>query len=273
MDDNLKLTILKIRLLSEQNADFKSEMQKLFGNTVSASSNNSSEERITNIEKYLGLDYYVDTMPSLIDYSYIKEPDVRAQLISDNREMLRFRYGTRFHSIKFDEFCRYAQLQAEMLINYYYYKVDENIDKIIEHIKKYNPTGNTGNNTKFLGDIAFNTKLWAIEDQFKLKIYSTFDNVRRIRNEQSHRSPEEIDFSISEYQKNLKAWHIVLKEDGNINWKETQKDSLGKNMFESIKNKPEYKLYVYLLWLKKESFDEIIDAIKRLSLCVKDEIQ
>ena len=83
----------------------------------------------------------------------------------------------------------------------------------------------------------------------------------------------EIDFSISEYQKNLKAWHIVLKEDGNINWKETQKDSLGKNMIESIKNKPEYKLYVYLLWLKKESFDEIIDAIKRLSLCVKDEIQ
>ena len=131
MDDNLKITIQKIRLLSEQNADFKSEMQKLFGNTVATTSVTSNEERITNIEKYLGLDYYVDTMPSLIDYSFIKEPDVRVQLISDNREMLRFRYGTRFHSIKFDEFCRYAQLQAEMLINYYYYKTDENIDKII----------------------------------------------------------------------------------------------------------------------------------------------
>ena len=156
MDNNLKITIQKIRLLSEQNAEFKLEMQKLFGNTVSVSSSNSNEERITNIEKYLGLDYFVDNMPSLIDYSFIKEPDVRAQLISDNREMLRFRYGTRFHTVKFDEFCRYAQLQAEMLINCYYYKIDENIEKIIEHIKKFNSTGNVGNKTKCLGRFLFN---------------------------------------------------------------------------------------------------------------------
>lgn len=273
MDNNLKITIQKIRLLSEQNAEFKLEMQKLFGNEVSASSSKSNEERITNIEKYLGLDYYVDTMPSLIDYSYIKEPDVRAQLISDNREMLRFRYGTRFHSIKFDEFCRYAQLQAEMLINYFYYKVDDNIEASKEHIKKQNEKGYIGETVKNLGDITFNTKLWAIENEFKIDILTTLNYVREVRNEQSHRGPKEIEMSIKGYQEKLQKWRIVLNEDGSV-WKNNQKDPLGRNMYDSkVKGTEEFKLYNYLLWLKREPFDEIISAIKRLSLCVKNEIQ
>lgn len=269
MDENLKLTIQKIRMLSEQNEEFRTEMQKLFGNTVSATSFNLNDERLTHIEKYLGLDYYVDSMPSLIDYSYINDPEVRAQLISDNREMLRFRYGTRFHSIKFDEYCRYAQLQAEMLINYYYYKVDGDMLKIIEHIKEYNPSANIKNSVKSLGEIPFIVKLWAFEKQFDLNIFTTFDHVRRMRNEQSHRSPDGEDFSIQDYQEKLKAWHIQFNEEGLIN--RSQLDQFGNNMYESkVKNTPEFKLYLYLLWLKKQPFDKIVESIQRLSLFIKD---
>lgn len=105
MDKKLDSTINKIKLLAEQNPEFKNAMQKLFGNAVSASVRSSSDERISKIEKYLGLDFYADSMSSVIDYSYIPEVDIRAQLISDNREMLRFRYGTRFHEIFLKNFA------------------------------------------------------------------------------------------------------------------------------------------------------------------------
>ena len=37
MDDKIKLTVQKIKLLAEQNSEFSQEMQKLFGKTDSAS--------------------------------------------------------------------------------------------------------------------------------------------------------------------------------------------------------------------------------------------
>ena len=112
MEEKMLSTIKKIKLLAEQDSEFRQEMQKLFGSTVSASVvDNNDDERISHIEKYLGLDYYVDSVESIIDYSFVKEQEVKNKLISDNREMLRFRFGTRSHMIDFEEFCRYAQLQ------------------------------------------------------------------------------------------------------------------------------------------------------------------
>ena len=128
MDEKLKTTINKIVQLSKQNLEFDTELRRALGIGTSANSVLSSDKRIEHIEKYLGLDYYVDNQKSIIDYSFIQEPEVRAQLISDNREMMRFRYGTRYHAISFDEFCRYAHLQAEMLLNYFYDKKEDTLD-------------------------------------------------------------------------------------------------------------------------------------------------
>ena len=204
MDEKLKSTINKIKQLAEQNPEFKQVMQKLFGDTVSAGSFSNYGKRIAHIEEYLGLDYYTDSMPSVIDYSYIKESDVRAQLESDNREMLRFRYGTRFHEIVFEEFCRYAQLQAEMLINYFYYSKEPTVEKAIDHIKKYNNKVKIESGLLTLTPIPFSTKLWAFCDEFQLKkAKESFDMVRDVRNHQSHRSPHEESFSFFDCQKQL----------------------------------------------------------------------
>ena len=105
MDEKLQVTIQKIKVLAAQNPEFESEMKKIFGSKeVCAPANSYNEERIKRIEKYLGLDYYVDDMQPVIDYSFVKDVAVRAQLVSDCREMMRFRYGTRFHEILFEEF-------------------------------------------------------------------------------------------------------------------------------------------------------------------------
>lgn len=163
MNEKLQSVLNKILQLTEQNSEFGVELRRKLGITssVKATSYPSDfDKRVEHIEKYLGLDYYVDGQPSLIDYSFVKETEIRAQLISDNREMMRHRYGTRFHIINFDEYCRYAHLQVEMLLNYYYDRVDNTLDEIKKHIVKYNSTAEIAN-AKSLGAISYNSKLWA----------------------------------------------------------------------------------------------------------------
>ena len=72
MDEKLKVTIQKIRQLAEQNPEFESEMKKIFGSKeVCGVDNSQNEARIRSIEKYLGLEYYVDDMNPIIDISHI----------------------------------------------------------------------------------------------------------------------------------------------------------------------------------------------------------
>lgn len=276
MDDKLKATLHKIRLLAEQNLEFSQEMQKLFGKTASASVHSDSrhEERIEHIEKYLGLDYYIDSMQAVLDYSFVQEVDVRAQLISDNREMLRFRYGTRFHKIDFEEFCRYAQLQAEMLINYFYFHKDANIKEIIAHIKKHNPSAKIDEKIQTLAAISFSTKLWAFDKEFSLKVKDTFDSVRDVRNNQSHRNPKIEHFSITDYQKELERQNIKLKADGSVDWYNTKKNSeVAYNIYMShIKKSEEFKLYNYKVFLINKPFDTIIENLKVIAETVKAQL-
>ncbi len=153
MDEKLFSTLDKIQRLCSQNAEFDKELRKRLGMASSANVLSLDDKRIRKIEKYLGLDYSVDTLKSSIDYSFIEMDDVRNQLISDNREMMRFRYGTRYHEIDFDEFCRYALLQAEMLLNYYYDVVNHSdLGAIISHIKTYNTSAK---NTRRCEDFKF----------------------------------------------------------------------------------------------------------------------
>lgn len=271
MDEILIATIQKIKMLAEQNPEFRQEMEKLFGKAVSTSIHNNFDERIAHIEKYLGLDYYTDSIQSVIDYSFISEPEIRAQLISDNREMLRFRYGTRFHEILFEEFCRYAQLQAEMLINYFYYHKEPTVADAIKHIQKYNPTATIISGISSLASIGFNTKLWAFCDEFQLKkVKEIFDYVRDVRNYQSHRSPSENEFSFYDYQKKLLDLNLKLKSDGSFDFFKTKENIVAYNIYVSkVQNTKDFKLYQFYVWYNKKPFDDIVYRLKELANIVK----
>ena len=273
MDEKLLATIKKIKLLAEQNSEFRQEMQKLFGKTVSASEIKSDDGRISHIEKYLGLDYYIDAMESIIDYAFISENEVRDKLISDNREMMRYRYGTRSHKVDFEEYCRYAQLQAEMLLNYFYTAKDGSMPNIISHIKQYNPKASISDNNTSLSSISFSVKLWAYDSEFKINIRETFDHVREVRNSQSHRTPQKEDFSTETYQKKLLDWKISLKSDGTFDWFQTKQNTLAYNIYESkVKNTKEFALYNYLIWYNNKPYDDIVEKIKILAYSVKDNL-
>lgn len=190
MEEKLVNTINKIKALASQNAEFDQEMRKMFGNVSPIKTTYSNnQQRVAHIEKYLGLDYFVDTASSIIDYSFIKEDNVRNQLISDNREMLRIRYGTRYHIIDFSEYCRYSFMQAEMLLNYFYSKGKGTITEIIKHIQKFNPNAYIKKDTSSLSAIEFNAKYYAFKKEFNIttKPYNIWDLIRKVRNSQSHR--------------------------------------------------------------------------------------
>ena len=85
MDEKIKATIHKIRLLAEQNSEFSQEMRKLFGKTDSASDVNMSSNisaDITAIRSALEI-----RANSSITYSFVKNQRLRDQLIIDNLRM------------------------------------------------------------------------------------------------------------------------------------------------------------------------------------------
>ena len=253
MDEKLKSTIDKIVQLSKQNLEFDAELRKRLEITSSAKSV-YDEERIARIEKYLGLDFYVDTKTSNVDYSFVKLPDVKAQLISDNREMMRFRYGTRYHEIDFAEFCRYAHFQIEMLLNYYYDIANKSdLNSIKEQIKYYNPRAIGVEKAKSLGAISYSTKLWAFNNEHKINrnLREICENLRKVRNELSHRSVSEDKIRIDLYQKHLKEQGFPLNKKGDVslNWKDNEADKELKELYNSqINNSEDYKHYKYLIW-------------------------
>ena len=275
MDEKLKTTINKIVQLSKQNPEFNAELRRALGIGTSANSVVSSDKRIEHIEKYLGLDYYVDNQKSIIDYSFIQEPEVRAQLISDNREMMRFRYGTRYHAISFDEFCRYAHLQAEMLLNYFYDKKEDTLDKIIEHIKKYNPTAYISDKTNSLGGIAYNVKLWAFNKEFNLDYITNniLDYIRKVRNDSSHRSPESEEKSIHDNRKKLVNFGMPLMANGDVDYFKLEEGSVKMNLYNNmIKNQDWYKDYKYFLWVHEKSYESVMSAIEELKKSVRENL-
>lgn len=271
MDEKLKSTIDKIVRLCSQEPEFANELRKRLG--IDSSTVSETNSKLKNVEKYLGLDYYIDSQHSTIDYSYIKKTDVKAQLISDNREMMRFRYGTRYHQIDFDEFCRYAHLQAEMLFNYYYDTLNNSDFAAIKtHIKHYNSKASI-DTAKTLADISFNVKLWAFNYEYKKQIdLALFDNLRKVRNELSHRSPENDSLEITKYQKYLRDMGLKVNKTGYlvINWNnrdaESEKKAIG------IKNSDDYKQYEFMIWYHSKNYDTIIENLATLSNVIRESL-
>lgn len=271
MDEKLQSTLDKIIRLTEQNPEFGNELRKKLGMASSAkaiSKSSDFDKRVEHIEKYLGLDYYVDDQHSLIDYSFVEETEIQTQLISDNREMMRHRYGTRFHIINFDEYCRYAHLQVEMLLNYYYDKVNNTLNEIKAHIVKYNSFADIAN-AKSLGAISYNSKIWAFSAEHNVG-YSTrtiLDYIREVRNRSSHRSPETEESSISEARNKLTAMSLPIhKENGYVLTNKLKEASTEYNLFNNMVKKADwYKEYLFLVWYHNQKFAEINEALKEIS--------
>lgn len=279
MDENLKSTIDKIVQLSKQNQEFDTELRKRLKITSSAKSV-YDVERIANIEKYLGLDFYVDTKTSNVDYSFIKLPDVKAQLISDNREMMRFRYGTRYHKINFAEFCRYAHFQIEMLLNYYYNIANKSdLNSIKEQIKKYNQKkADDVEKANSLESISYSIKLWAFLTEFfnNTNDYYIYNYLRNVRNELSHRSVTEDKISINSYQQSLKDQGFILNKKGNVslNWKNKEADKDLKELYNSkIKDSNKYKQYTYLIWYYGTPFNDIVNGLNRIASVISTKLK
>lgn len=264
MDAKLMEIIERVKSLSKKYPDFREEMERFFSNRTNT--NVDSDNKISKIVEYLGLDVYVDNMDSIVDYSFIKEKNIRDKLISDNREMIRFRYGTRYHEIKFEEYCRYAQFQVEMLLNYFYYQKFKTIDKIKEHIKKHNDSRfyEAIDGAKTLPAISFLSKIWAFANEFdQRKIIDTLDFISRVRNGQSHRSPEEHESSFfDQYKKKLKDLNIELNDDGYIDFKKLNNNKTAKKAFcLNIEGSSDFKKYQFYLWQMKQPYDDVNDVI------------
>lgn len=273
MDEKLQTVLNKVVLLCSQNPEFDSILRKRLGinanRTIPIAENN---DKINRIEKYLGLDYSVDAQNSVIDYSYIKDEKVKNQLISDNREMMRFRYGTRYHEIDFDEFCRFAHLQAEMLLNYYYVtKCNSDLYLIKKHIREYNETANGVDEANTIFAISFPVKIWAFNTEYQEKgiNLALFNHLRKVRNGVSHRSTEQEQlFCISDYQKNLINLGFKLKEDG-LPWYDKSDVEL-KKQYKILQRTPEFKQYAFSVWYNVKPYDQIIEELRTLSAVIAD---
>lgn len=217
------------------------------------SSTEVKSQKLDKIEKYLSLDYGIDDVVNP-DYSFIKDSQIRDTLNSDYREMLRFRYGTREHSVNFGEFARYANLQMEMLVNYYYtsvYGTDQ--ATLLQLLRSWADD----HKPDFIN---LNAKINGLKHEFNWTYNDihVYLNIIDVRNEESHRSPGSLATEITKLEKEIAS----LKK------KKSSQDS------DTIKKKEKAirKLQSFKKWLDPLPYEEVSTAIKSLSDKVKEHL-
>lgn len=225
------------------------------GQLKTSNSASAIESKIDLIHKYLAIDIH-----RIIDYSFFDEPS-REQLFRDCIEMGRYQKGTPNHKIDFGEYCRYAHLQAEEMINYFMIKIsNSDINRVVEFLKErlssYNPT----KPPKEIHHINYSSKLSAFKTISNLnkKSFDYLWFINDVRNELSHRNSLS---SINE-DKDL----ILFKENGF--------DS-GKIDFMKM-NKTELDIYNkgnYIVRKRKMEFEIIYDALEELKTNITSSLQ
>ena len=225
------------------------------------------EPHILNIEKYLSLDFNIDEIGNT-DYSFIKEDYTKEKLNADFREMLRYRFGTRGHKVDFPEFCRFAVLQIEMLVNYYYDKrYSADITLIKQAIFANNPP-----NTQFyakatqatqLSEIALKNKIYALRNEFGWNTTDISDYLYAIdvRNRQSHRSLTVYTDRIKEMEESFKQ-KGVMYENGYIDYKKIK----------GVINQADLNEYNFEKWYDNMPFEKIKSSMTRLAEAIKSSL-
>lgn len=248
-----------------ENRWFVEELREMLPNRPTQPS-----EDYSKIERYLGLDFHIDTSKVQLDYSGIQNEYVRNCFEADCREMLRYRFGLRGHKVEFGEFCRFAQIQAERLLNLYYESLGD-LAEIKDHIVRFNPSARL-NPAQTLESINYAVKLWAYCGEFKLKpVFDVLDKVRKVRNIQSHGAAAETEEALFEkhYSMLLRNGYPLMA-DCKVDWKalEKQNPSLHNLYVNTIKNTTEHKRYIEMAWQRQQPFDEVTMALDILRMHV-----
>lgn len=162
---------------------------------VQATLNAKNEENVKDISghvakisKLLGLD-----VVNSIDYAAIEDPKTRKQLRLDNLAMGRVRHGLKqtVSGSLFDDYCRFAQLQAEELINYFYTKKFPDVISgqqfVITNNKSYRENIASRTPAQKITDITYFYKLFAFNQAYQFKEYWSLLQVSYVRNQASHR--------------------------------------------------------------------------------------
>ena len=213
-------TLLPFILNAEGNEWFKSEVKKII---LESQTNTDTPKDILHSYSELG-DNYIIINPNawLIDYDDIPDENVQIRLKADCFEMARHRLGraNHKHSPDFLEFCRYAHLQIEELVNYYFQKkYEDNLKEIKKDILKFNSMASGKiENADELCKIGILYKIWALNNKFGLgrESINIMSQLCYLRNDLSHRSSlsqKEDEQIIEEFErKNGSIRDIILSE-------------------------------------------------------------
>ena len=238
------------------NGEFAEGLRKLVGGQPST----ASDRKVEKIEKYLGLDYGIDSI-SNPDYSFVRDDRVRNILDADYREMLRYIYGTRGHSVDFVEFTRFVNLQMEMLVNFYYdWKYDGDLQRIVDAIqpsliyKISTPSS--------LAALSLNSKINGLKGEFSWSFsdIAVYLNIISVRNDASHRSVESIDEAID--GKNREISRLEQK---------AVRSEYETSRLESLKKEAE-RLRNFRKWLSPLPYGEVYSALKTLAAKVREAV-
>ena len=198
MDEKIKSTVDKIKLLAKQNPEFAKDMQILFGKSEPSSDLpilTSVSSDVSAIRSALEI-----RATESLKYSFVKVPRLRDQLVIDNLRMENASLNLQEkESDRFYIFCVNAFYQIENIINYYYHIMYPNINDLLNEIEKATSSdpekfqfkrSTNGMKEKTVVDISVYYKITAIcnslfPDNLQLKV--TLNNLRKIRNEGEHR--------------------------------------------------------------------------------------
>ena len=195
MDEKIKSTVYKIKLLAEQNPEFYQEMQKLFGKTASASDiniNSNISSDITAIRSALEI-----RANASITYSFVKYQRLRDQLIIDNLRMENAALNLQDpEADRFYVFCVNAFYQVENILNYLYHTVFPEVESLLKEIEdatqdekndfRFRRTGKEQN----VGSIPVAHKLNAFFNSYlpeESSLKWSIGTLRQVRNEGEHR--------------------------------------------------------------------------------------
>ena len=195
MDEKIKSTVHKIKLLAEQNPEFYQEMQKLFGKTASASDVNMNSNIFSDIAAIRSaLEIRANAS---ITYNFVQNPRLRDQLIIDNLRMENAALNLRDpEADRFYVFCVNAFYQVENILNYFYHTVFPEVESLLKEIE--DATQDEKNNFRFrctgkeqnVGSIPIAHKLNAFFNSYLPEEGSlkwSIGTLRQVRNEGEHR--------------------------------------------------------------------------------------
>ncbi len=248
--DAILKTIDKIAQLSKRpgNEWLFEELKRKWGES-SAGQSTTDSERIKEIHDYLLLDNWTEQIYSVAGYDYIdmpEKPSFREKMVSDWREMKRFRYGIANRPISYVDFCSHAHFQAEGIVNYYHYKIKDGVcdidwfnENIDEYVNRYSGfklekiTRMKNGKPTTLEDVNYNTKKCVLLNQVErnkiLRPHKTTEISLILTHVQKVRNTEAVHRSTSTYEapnksSSFEAIEYAVSELNNVVKKMTSSD-------------------------------------------------